>query len=64
MFGGCPKEVPGEDDKQPKLAETTVLQFGESMTSTALLIAVCPVVVHVILADIMCTSIYEDRVCT
>ena len=26
MFGGSPKRVPG----QPRIAETTVLQFGES----------------------------------
>ena len=31
MFGGCPKRVPGGGDKQPKLAETTVLQLGECL---------------------------------
>ena len=46
MFGGCHKYKPGvKDNKQPKLAETTVLQFGEFMTSTAL-VAVCAVVTH------------------
>jgi len=30
MFGGCPKwEVEKSHDAQPKLAETTVLEFGE-----------------------------------
>ena len=30
MFGGCPKWERGKsDDVQPKLAETTVLEFGE-----------------------------------
>ena len=57
MFGGCPKIVPGATYHElSKLAETAVLQFGESMTSTALLIAVRAVDVYVILAHIMCTS--------
>ena len=30
MFGGCPKWEEGKsEDAQPKLAETTVLEFGE-----------------------------------
>ena len=30
MFGGCPKWEGGKSsDAQPKLAETTVLEFGE-----------------------------------
>ena len=30
MYGGCPKWEWGKsDDTQPKLAETTVLEFGE-----------------------------------
>ena len=30
MFGGCPKwEGVKSDDAQPKLAETTALEFGE-----------------------------------
>jgi len=30
MFGGCPKWEKGKShDAQPKLAETTVLEFGE-----------------------------------
>ena len=30
MFGGCPKVEEGKsEDAQPKLAETTVLEFGE-----------------------------------
>ena len=45
MFGGITKSVPGRHDQQPKLAETAVLQFGESMAITALLID--NVVMHV-----------------
>ena len=63
MFGGCTNTVPGGDGEQPKLAETTMLQFGESMTSSALLVAVHAVVVHVIiLAHIMCSSMRIDKV--
>ena len=32
-FGGCPSFDPeGTDDSQPKLADTTVLEFGEQNT--------------------------------
>ena len=29
MFGGTPKPFSGNEDKQPKLADTTLLQFSE-----------------------------------
>ena len=31
MFGGSPKYVPGKDTKNPKIAQTVVLQLGECL---------------------------------
>ena len=36
MFGGSPKEVPGEDDQQPKIAETTAVRLGEQILHVSL----------------------------
>ena len=36
MFGGSPKFVPGDDQQQPKIADTTVVRLGEQITKVSL----------------------------